>query len=52
MSVLRRVLGVLIMISGILGLLLSLAGLVSVWVCYHQSKCHRDHRAGTGSHNR
>jgi len=32
MSALRRILGVLVMIAGILGLLLSLAGLVMVWV--------------------
>jgi hypothetical protein len=32
MSVLRRILGVLVMIAGALGLVLSLAGLVSVWV--------------------
>ena len=32
MQVIRRVLGVLVMIAGILGLVLSLAGLISVWV--------------------
>jgi uncharacterized coiled-coil protein SlyX len=32
MNVIRRILGVLVMIAGILGLLLSLAGLVMVWV--------------------
>lgn len=32
MKVMRRILGVLVMIAGILGLLLSLAGLVSLWV--------------------
>ncbi len=32
MSVLRRILGVLVMIAGILGLLLSLAGLALVWI--------------------
>ena len=32
MSVMRRILGVLVMIAGILGLVLSLAGLVMVWV--------------------
>ncbi|MCJ7703100.1 MAG: hypothetical protein MUO62_16075, partial [Anaerolineales bacterium] len=31
MNVLRRILGVLVMIAGILGLILSLAGLVMVW---------------------
>jgi len=31
-SVIRRILGVLVMIAGVLGLVLSLAGLVSVWV--------------------
>lgn len=32
MKILRRILGVLVMIAGILGLVLSLAGLVSVWI--------------------
>ena len=32
MKILRRILGVLVMIAGILGLALSLAGLVAVWV--------------------
>jgi uncharacterized protein YukE len=32
MSVLRRILGVLVMIAGILGLVLSLAGLVATWM--------------------
>lgn len=32
MNVIRRTLGVLVMIAGILGLLLSLAGLVGIWV--------------------
>jgi uncharacterized coiled-coil protein SlyX len=32
MKVIRRILGVLVMIAGILGLLLSLAGLIGVWV--------------------
>ncbi len=32
MKVLRRILGVLVMITGILGLVLSLAGLVGVWM--------------------
>jgi uncharacterized protein YukE len=32
MSVLRRILGVLVMLAGILGLVLSLAGLIMVWV--------------------
>lgn len=32
MKVIRRVLGVIVMIAGILGLVLSLAGVVSVWV--------------------
>jgi len=32
MNVMRRILGVLVMIAGILGLILSLAGLVIVWV--------------------
>lgn len=32
MKAIRRILGVLVMIAGILGLVLSLAGLVSVWV--------------------
>jgi len=32
MNVMRRILGVLVMIAGILGLVLSLAGLVMVWV--------------------
>jgi hypothetical protein len=32
MSVIRRILGVLVMLAGLLGLLLSLAGLVMVWV--------------------
>ena len=31
MSVMRRILGILVMIAGVLGLLLSLAGLVAVW---------------------
>jgi len=32
MKVIRRILGVLVMLAGLLGLLLSLAGLVGVWV--------------------
>ena len=32
MSVIRRILGVLVMIAGVLGLVLSLAGLVGVWM--------------------
>ena len=32
MSVIRRILGVLVMIAGVLGLVLSLAGLVGVWI--------------------
>jgi len=32
MKILRRILGILVMIAGILGLVLSLAGLVGVWV--------------------
>jgi peptidoglycan hydrolase CwlO-like protein len=32
MKVLRRILGILVMIAGILGLLISIAGLVGVWV--------------------
>ncbi len=32
MSVIRRILGVLVMIAGVLGLVLSLAGLVGVWL--------------------
>ncbi len=32
MKVLRRILGIVVMIAGILGLLISIAGIVGVWV--------------------